>query len=195
MASLAGVMAGQDSGWMRMTESRSSTALRTHLCGDLRSEHIGQTVSVCGWVARRREHGEHLAFIDLRDHSGIVQCVVNDDVDVRSEYVVRITGTVRARPEGTINENLPTGEVEIGDCAVETLRMAEPPPFPIDSRADDVDEHPGRVVADPSVESESRGEAVDEGAESDALHDAGDPHPNRARRTGHHDSIPHRWPA
>ena len=124
-----------------MTESRSSTALRTHLCGDLRAEHIGQTVSVCGWVGRRREHGEHLAFIDLRDHSGIVQCVVNDDVDVRSEYVVRITGTVRERPEGTVNENLPTGEVEIGNCEVEILRVAEPPPFPIDARADDVDEN------------------------------------------------------
>jgi len=124
-----------------MTESRSSTALRTHLCGDLRSEHIDQTVSVCGWVGRRREHGEHLAFIDLRDHSGIVQCVVNDDVDVRSEYVVRITGTVRERPDGTVNENLPTGQVEIGNCEVETLRMAEPPPFPIDARADDVDEN------------------------------------------------------
>ena len=124
-----------------MTESRSSTALRTHLCGDLRSEHIDQTVSVCGWVGRRREHGEHLAFIDLRDHSGIVQCVVNDDVDVRSEYMVRITGTVRERPDGTVNENLPTGQVEIGNCEVETLRMAEPPPFPIDARADDVDEN------------------------------------------------------
>ncbi len=124
-----------------MTESRSATALRTHLCGDLRPEHIGQNVSVCGWVGRRREHGEHLAFIDLRDHSGIVQCVVNDDVDVRSEYVVRITGTVRERPDGTINENLPTGHVEIGNCEVEMLRMAEPPPFPIDARADDVDEN------------------------------------------------------
>ena len=56
-----------------------------------------------GWVGRRREHGEHLAFVDLRDHTGIIQCVVNDDVDVRSEYVVRITGVVRARPEGTVN--------------------------------------------------------------------------------------------
>jgi aspartyl-tRNA synthetase len=114
--------------------------MRTHLCGDLRSDDVGETVAVCGWVGRRREHGEHLAFIDLRDHSGIIQCVVNEDVDVRSEYVVRITGTVRERPEGTINESLPTGQVEIGECAVEVLRVAEPPPFPIDSRADDVDE-------------------------------------------------------
>jgi aspartyl-tRNA synthetase len=119
----------------------SSTSMRTHLCGDLRPEQIGQTVSVCGWVGRRREHGEHLAFVDLRDHSGIVQCVVNDDVDVRSEYVLRITGTVRERPEGTVNENLPTGQIEIGDCEVEILRQAVPPPFPIDERADDVDEN------------------------------------------------------
>jgi aspartyl-tRNA synthetase len=81
-----------------------------------------------------------LAFVDLRDHSGIVQCVVDNDVDVRSEYVIRVTGIVRARPEGTVNENLPTGKVEIGDCHVEVLNIAEPPPFPVDQRADDVDE-------------------------------------------------------
>ena len=121
--------------------SSSATSMRTHLCGELRSDHIGRTVSVCGWVGRRREHGEHLAFIDLRDHSGVIQCVINDDVDVRSEYVLRITGVVRQRPEGTLNEGLPTGEVEIGDCQVEILRQATPPPFPIDARADDVDEN------------------------------------------------------
>jgi aspartyl-tRNA synthetase len=97
-------------------------------------------VSLCGWVARRREHGEHLAFVDLRDHSGLVQCVVDNDVDVRSEYVVRISGVVRERPEGTENEGLATGAIEIGECTVEVLRQAEPPPFPIDARADDVDE-------------------------------------------------------
>ncbi len=123
-----------------MTEPHS-TSMRTHRCGDLRPEHIGTTVSLCGWVARRREHGEHLAFVDLRDHSGITQCVVNDDVDVRSEYVVRITGVVRARPEGTVNPGLPTGEVEVGECVVEVLRRADPPPFPIDARADAVDEN------------------------------------------------------
>ncbi len=121
--------------------SSSATSMRTHLCGELRADHIGQTVSVCGWVGRRREHGEKLAFVDLRDHSGIVQCVINEDVDVRSEYVVRITGVVRERPEGTINENLPTGEIEVGECEVEILRVATPPPFPIDARADDVDEN------------------------------------------------------
>jgi aspartyl-tRNA synthetase len=110
------------------------------MCGELRTEHIGQTVSLTGWVGRRREHGEKLAFVDLRDHSGITQCVVDNDVDVRSEYVVRITGVVRERPQGTVNENLPTGEIEVGECEVEVLRKAVPPPFPIDARADDVDE-------------------------------------------------------
>ncbi|HWL42554.1 MAG TPA: aspartate--tRNA ligase [Ilumatobacter sp.] len=119
----------------------SSTSMRTHQCGELRAEQIGQTVSLAGWVARRREHGEHLAFIDLRDHTGLTQCVVDNDVDVRSEYVVRITGVVRARPEGTVNANLPTGEIEVGDCTVEVLRQAVPPPFPVDARADDVDEN------------------------------------------------------
>jgi aspartyl-tRNA synthetase len=114
--------------------------MRTDQCGTLRVADAGRTVSLCGWVARRREHGEHLAFLDLRDHTGIVQCVVNRSVDVRNEYVLRITGTVRLRPEGTVNPNLPTGEIEVGDCEVEVLSTAEPPPFPIDARADDVDE-------------------------------------------------------
>ena len=114
-------------------------SMRTHWNGELRAEHIGQTVALCGWVARRREHGEHLAFIDLRDRTGLVQCVVAGAHDLRSEYVVRVTGTVRARPEGTVNPQLATGEVEIGDCTVEVLNVAEPPPFPIDDRID-VDE-------------------------------------------------------
>ena len=118
----------------------SSTSMRTHLCGAVRESNIGHTITVCGWVGRRREHGEHLAFLDIRDHSGIVQCVVDNNVDVRSEYVVQITGVVRARPEGTVNTNIPTGAVEIGDCVVVVLNSAEPPPFAIDARADDVDE-------------------------------------------------------
>ena len=117
-----------------------TTAFRTHMCGDLRETDIGTTVSVCGWVGRRREHGEKLAFVDLRDHSGVIQCVVDNDVDVRSEYVIRVTGVVRARPEGTVNSALSTGTVEIGECTVEVLNSAEPPPFPVDARADDVDE-------------------------------------------------------
>ena len=111
------------------------------MCGEVRPTHIGQTISLCGWVAKRREHGDKLAFVDLRDHSGVVQCVIDDGVDVRSEYVVRVTGVVRARPEGTINSNLATGEIELGECRVEVLRSAEAPPFPIDARADDVDEN------------------------------------------------------
>ncbi|MGV3759429.1 MAG: aspartate--tRNA ligase [Actinomycetota bacterium] len=114
--------------------------MRTHRCGDLRAANAGEQVALCGWVGRRREHGEHLAFVDLRDHTGVVQCVVDGAADLRSEYVVRITGTVRIRPEGTANDALATGEIEVGDCTVEVLSAAEPPPFPIDARADDVDE-------------------------------------------------------
>ena len=110
--------------------------MRTHMAGELRPEHAGQAVSVCGWVASRREHGEHLAFVDVRDHTGVVQCVVDGAHDIRSEYVVRVTGTVRIRPEGTANPNLPTGDVEVGDCTVAILSVAEPPPFPIHDRVD-----------------------------------------------------------
>ncbi len=105
--------------------------MRTDYCGELRLEDVGREVAVCGWVARRREHGEHLAFLDVRDRTGIVQCVVDGAHDLRSEYVVRVTGTVRRRPEGTTNPGLPTGEVELGPCEVEVLNVAEPPPFPI----------------------------------------------------------------
>jgi aspartyl-tRNA synthetase len=111
------------------------------MCGEIGTSDISQSVTVCGWVAKRREHGDKLAFVDLRDHSGIVQCVIDNAVDVRSEYVVKITGVVRPRPDGTVNANLSTGAVEIGECVVEVLRSAEPPPFPVDARADDVDEN------------------------------------------------------
>ena len=121
------------------TTDNRPTALRTHLCGVLRTVDIGQTVTVCGWVARRREHGEHLAFVDLRDHTGIIQCVIDHATDVRSEWVIAVTGTVRQRPEGTANPGIGTGEVEIGDCTVEVLNEAEPPPFSVDDR-DESDE-------------------------------------------------------
>jgi len=111
-------------------------SLRTHWCGELRAEHAGARVSLCGWVAGRREHGEHLAFVDLRDHTGVVQCVVDGASDLRAEYVVRVSGTVRERPEGTANPNLATGDVEVGDCDVEVLSTAEPPPFPLSDRVD-----------------------------------------------------------
>ena len=116
-----------------------ATAMRTDLCGRLGSDDAGRTVAVCGWVDRRREHSEHLAFVDLRDHSGVLQCVVDGARELRSEYVVRITGTVQLRPEGTANPALATGEIELQDCEVELLSRAEPPPFPLDERTE-VDE-------------------------------------------------------
>jgi aspartyl-tRNA synthetase len=111
------------------------------MCGEISSADIGREVHVCGWVAKRREHGDKLAFVDVRDHTGLIQCVIDGAVEVRNEYVVRISGVVRQRPEGTMNSALSTGEVEIGECSVEILRSAETPPFPIDQRADDVDEN------------------------------------------------------
>jgi aspartyl-tRNA synthetase len=114
----------------------AARGLRTEYCGELSSRDAGRTVSICGWVARRREHGEHLAFLDVRDHTGIVQCVVDGAHDLRAEFVVRVTGEVRLRPEGTANTALPTGEIEIGATAVEILSAAEPPPFTVDGRSD-----------------------------------------------------------
>jgi len=110
--------------------------MRDLLCASLRESDVGTKVSVCGWVAKRREHGEHLAFLDVRDHSGIIQAVVEGSVDVRSEYVVRVSGTVTRRPEGTVNDRLDTGSIELTDCVVEVLATAEPPPFQLDDRVD-----------------------------------------------------------
>jgi aspartyl-tRNA synthetase len=119
--------------------SNRPTSLRTHLCGVLGAGDVGSAVTVCGWVAKRREHGEHLAFVDLRDHTGIVQCVIPGTIDVRSEFVIAVEGVVRLRPEGTLNAELPTGQVEIGECTVTVLNAAEPPPFAVDDRVE-VDE-------------------------------------------------------
>ena len=113
-----------------------ATSLRDALCGALTTADVGRRVSVCGWVARRREHGEHLAFLDLRDRSGIVQAVVAGTLEVRNEYVVRVTGTVALRPEGTRNERLATGSVELTDCELEVLAEAEPSPLPLDEHAE-----------------------------------------------------------
>ncbi len=120
-------------------QSSEATSMRTRLCGTVGVADVGSEVTVCGWVAKRREHGEHLAFVDVRDHTGIVQCVVPGTVDVRSEYVVAVTGVIRHRPEGTTNPELPTGEVEIGECQVTILNTAEPPPLAVDDRTE-VDE-------------------------------------------------------
>jgi len=111
--------------------------MRTHAAGTLRAEHVGQTVSLTGWVARRRDHGG-VAFIDLRDASGVVQVVIRDEQvahHLRAEYCLRVTGEVASRPEGNQNAQLPTGEVEViaaADGGVEVLSPSAPLPFPID---------------------------------------------------------------
>ncbi len=110
--------------------------MRDLLCASIGEGHIGQRVTVCGWVAKRREHGEHLAFLDVRDRSGLIQAVVPGSLDVRGEYVVQITGTVSARPEGTVNDRLATGHVELTECEVEILSVAEPVPFQLDDRVE-----------------------------------------------------------
>jgi aspartyl-tRNA synthetase len=117
-----------------MPTNYEATSLRDCLCASVADREIGERVTVCGWVAKRREHGEHLAFVDVRDRSGVLQAVVDGSVDVRSEYVVRVTGTVSERPAGTVNEKLVTGRVELTDCAVDVLAAAEAPPFQLDDR-------------------------------------------------------------
>jgi aspartyl-tRNA synthetase len=119
--------------------------MRTHRAGDLRADDVGESVVVCGWVASRRDHGGKV-FLDVRDAAGLVQVVVDPQVPgleiahrLRSEWVVRVVGDVSARPEGTVNDELPTGAVEVIASAIEVLSEAEPPPFPLDDRVD-VDE-------------------------------------------------------
>jgi len=119
-----------------MPTNYEATSLRDYLCASVNSAMVGNRLSVCGWVAKRREHGEHLAFLDLRDRSGVLQAVVEGSVEVRPEFVVRVTGTVTPRPEGTVNDRLATGEVELTDCRVEVLAIAESPPFQLDDRVD-----------------------------------------------------------
>ena len=79
-------------------------SMRTDYCGRLGAGDVGRQVSVCGWVASRREHSEHLAFVDVRDHTGIVQCVIDGARDLRSEFVVRVSGTVALRPPENVND-------------------------------------------------------------------------------------------
>ncbi len=112
--------------------------IRTHDAGSLRAEHVGQTVTLAGWVARRRDHGG-VAFIDLREASGVVQVVIRDESvahHLRAEYCLKITGHVSARPEGNQNPNLPTGDVEVIADDVEVLSAAAPLPFPIDEHVE-----------------------------------------------------------
>ncbi|MGH3464586.1 MAG: amino acid--tRNA ligase-related protein, partial [Kribbellaceae bacterium] len=108
--------------------------IRTHTAGSLRAEHTGETVTLAGWVARRRDHGG-VAFIDLRDSSGAVQVVIRDEEvahPLRAEFCLKVTGEVSKRPEGNVNENLATGEIEVVAADVEVLSAAAPLPFPVE---------------------------------------------------------------
>jgi aspartyl-tRNA synthetase len=114
--------------------------IRTHGAGTLGAEHAGTTVTLAGWVARRRDHGG-VAFLDVRDSSGVVQVVVRDEMlaasgahDLRNEYCVRIVGEVALRPEGNANPDLPTGAVEVVTSELEVLSASAPLPFQIDER-------------------------------------------------------------
>ncbi|MFA6052076.1 MAG: aspartate--tRNA ligase [Methylobacter sp.] len=114
--------------------------MRTHKCGELNKQHLGEAVELCGWVHRRRDHGG-VIFIDLRDRAGLVQVVFDPDApetfaiaeSVRSEYVIKVAGVVRDRPEGTINANMHTGEIEVLAGHIEVLNESETPPFPVES--------------------------------------------------------------
>ena len=114
--------------------------LRTHHAGELRAANVGQEVVLAGWVAKRRDHGG-VAFIDLRDASGIAQVVVRDEVlassgahDLRNEFCIKVTGVVEIRPEGNANPDLPTGEIEVAISELEVLNPSAPLPFQIDER-------------------------------------------------------------
>ena len=113
--------------------------MRTHYCGELNREHIGQTVTLSGWAHRRRDHGG-VIFIDLRDRTGLSQIVIDPDTpaafalaeSVRNEFVLKVTCKVRPRPEGTVNPNIPTGEVEMLASEIEILNPSLTPPFMLD---------------------------------------------------------------
>ena len=113
--------------------------MRSHYCGQVTEALLGEEVSVCGWVHRRRDHGG-VIFIDLRDREGLLQVVFDPDTPeafeiaerVRSEYVLRVEGKVRERPEGTVNPELATGQVEVLGRCLEVLNRSDPPPFQLD---------------------------------------------------------------
>jgi len=115
------------------------TDMRTHYCGHLNTSHLGKTVSLCGWAHRRRDHGG-VIFIDLRDREGLAQVVCNPEPaemfklaeSVRNEFVLRVTGKVRRRPEGSDNANLASGEIEVVCQEIEVLNVAVTPPFQLD---------------------------------------------------------------
>jgi len=114
--------------------------MRSHYCGDLRASHDGETVELCGWVSRRRDHGG-VIFLDLRDRNGLVQVVFDPDTveafaladKVRSEYVVRLTGLVRMRDEAVRNSKMSTGDIEVLGKELTILNEAQTPPFELDA--------------------------------------------------------------
>lgn len=116
--------------------------MRSHYCGELNEARIDETVSLCGWVHRRRDHGG-VIFVDLRDRDGLCQVVFDPDraetfalaETLRNEFVVRVTGLVRARPEGTVNKELPSGGIEVLAHELEVLSIAKTPPFQLDEHA------------------------------------------------------------
>jgi aspartyl-tRNA synthetase len=124
--------------------SAMRTSMRSHACGELRRDHVGRAVTLCGWVAHRRDHGG-VTFIDLRDREGVVQVVFHPEAapeahriaqDLRSEWVVRVAGTVRDRPDGMANPALGTGEIEVAAGELEVLAAADTPPFVIEDRVE-----------------------------------------------------------
>ena len=117
--------------------------MRSHYCGELNESHVDQDVMLCGWVHRRRDHGG-VIFLDLRDREGIAQVVYDPDTEesfaiaegVRNEYVIQVKGRVRLRPEGTINEEMPTGRIEVLGKELVVLNAAETPPMQLDEHAE-----------------------------------------------------------
>ena len=116
--------------------------MRSHYCGQLNAERIDETVTLCGWVHRRRDHGG-VIFVDLRDRDGLAQIVFDPDREttfadaetLRNEFVVRVTGRVRARPDGTVNKDMPSGEIEVLAHELEILSQAKTPPFQLDEHS------------------------------------------------------------
>src|SRR5215470_16656340 len=136
------------SSWERRPEEAPDgprvTHYRTHTCGELSIDHVGQAVRLAGWVHRKRDHG-NLLFIDLRDHFGLTQCVIprespafTEAESLRLESVVSIAGRVKARSEDTVNPNLPTGTVEVAVEGLEVLSPADVLPLQVNS----TQEHP-----------------------------------------------------
>ena len=118
--------------------------MRSHYCGEVNQSLVGQEIEVCGWVHRRRDHGG-VIFVDLRDREGLLQVVFDPDRPeifaeaerIRSEYVLKVKGLVRPRPEGTVNPNMRTGQVEVLAHELETLNKSETPPFHHDEQANE----------------------------------------------------------